>query len=67
MTVWVLCERSLDGNREATVEFDKFGPFKARVYERIGNDWHQTHESTPTWDKDKAIAAYERFVKKYIV
>ena len=66
MTITIMCERSLDGKREATVEYEKFCCYYARVYELYSDEWHQTHESHPTKDPIKAKASCKRFIKKYL-
>ena len=61
------CEKSTDGKREATVEWESWNQcFHAYVYETYGGDWHITHQSWATKDEDVAIAAWRRFVRRYI-
>ena len=57
--------RSEDNNKEATVEYEKYGLFKAYVYEKNGGEWLITHTSTPTINKNKAELACKRFAKIY--
>lgn len=64
MTVTVMSEKSTDGKVVCALEFDKYCPYKAVVYEK--DYYSPTHQSVPTWDKDKAVKAYKRFVNKYI-
>lgn len=52
---------------QATLEYEKTGVYVARVYENYGGaDWHQTHESNPAVNRDKAEAAYKRFCNRYV-
>ena len=66
MTITLTVEKRPE--MEVTLEWDKSGVFHARVYEKWGGEWHQTHESRPypADAEDKAIAAHKRFIKKYI-
>jgi hypothetical protein len=64
MTITIAVERN--PATEVTIEWEKFGFFYARVYENWGGEWHQTHESNPYKDEEKAKASYKRFVKRYI-
>ena len=50
---------------EVTFECERDG-YYAAVYENWGGEWHQTHESQRYKDREKAKAAYRRFVKRYI-
>ena len=61
------CEKSIDGKREATVEYESWNRcFHAYVYEKYGGEWHRTHQSQSTTNEDVAIAAWKRFVRRYI-
>ena len=49
---------------EVTLEWERPG-FCARVYEKWGGEWHQTHESRRYSDKRSAARSYSYFVRKY--
>ena len=67
MTWTLAVTKSKDGNTECTVEYEKFGCFRAFVYEKRGEyNWVVIHKSQPTDDEKKAIEAYKRFVRRYI-
>ena len=65
MTITILTERNLNNDKEATFEYER-DAFYARVYERFGEEWKQTHESLRYKDRAKAKAAFRRFTNKYI-
>lgn len=49
---------------EVTLEWERPG-YCARVYEKWGNEWHQTHESRYYGESSKAKKSYNYFVRKY--
>lgn len=63
MTITIAVERN--PSTEVILEWER-NCYYARVYENWGGEWHQTHESNPYKDEEKAKASYKRFVKRYI-
>ena len=50
---------------EVTLEYERC-IYCARVHERCGGYWYETHTSRWYELKEDAMKAYKRFVKKYI-
>ena len=68
MTLTLAVTKNEKGDRECTVEYEKYGCLQAFVYEKVGDDynWIIIHKSQPTHDEEKVMSAYKRFVKKYL-